>query len=85
MDMLYLLDDFMPFVRIRMNFRPEKNTILKTLFLRKPGANFIQILIGKLEGTTEEQKLILEGTDDPNGQSVYKSVIKFDERLLASF
>ena len=84
LDIQYLLEDFSNFSCIRMGFPPEKNTTLKVLFLREPASHYVEVLVGKTYENARGQMLIINGTDDPEGLSMYKTVIKFDYHLLDS-
>ena len=76
------MDDFNSFARLKINFRPEHPSTLKTIFLRKPGKKFIQVLVGLCETEAQEKRIILDGTDNPTADSIYKVVVKFDDRLV---
>ena len=66
-----------------MFYKPEKETTLKVVFWRNPQRKIIQALIGfKTDPTSFDDRLIVEGTDDPDGPSDYIAMIKFDNKLL---
>ena len=65
-DLKYSLEDFDSFNQVRMLFKPEETTYLKCLFFHKEDEASIQVLVG-LKGKDEaSQRMVIEGTDEPD-------------------
>ena len=66
---------------MRLNFKPAEATSIKLLFLRKYGADVVHVLVGP-KVPAHLDKLVIEGTDDPDGIAPYTTAVTFDLRLI---
>jgi len=78
----YSLEEFLPFARIRLKFKPEKASMVKVIFYHKPRNKFITCMLGLIDTDEQANELIIDGTDDPDGPSLYTTTLKFDTRLI---
>lgn len=82
----YRMDEFSNFAQIRLNYKPANDTTMKVIFWRNPQKqkkHLVQCLIGsKDENGGGSNKLIVEGTDDPEGKSDYIYIIEFGVQLI---
>lgn len=78
----YELEEFSSYKQIKLNFRPEKDSTLKLLFLHTLGKKHVILLVGLVENPEEEKRLILDGTDEPDSLSVYTLEMKFGDDFV---
>ena len=66
---------------VRLHFVPPAGTSIKLLFLRKYGSDVVHVLVGP-KVAPHLDKLVMEGTDDPDGIAPYTTCVSFDLRLI---
>ena len=77
----YLIEEFSQFCVVRLHFKPAEATSIKLLFLRKYGSDVVHVLIGP-KVPSHLDKLVMEGTDDPDGIAPYTTAVTFNLRLI---
>lgn len=78
----YSMEEFLPFARIRLKFKPKKASMVKVVFFHKPRNKFITCMLGLIDTDEQANELIIDGTDDPDGACLYTTTLKFDTRLI---
>lgn len=78
----YIMEEFSNFSAMRINFRPTKNTTVRAAFFLNYDRRSIEIYVGKIQTMAQQEQLLLDGTDDPKGDSNFELMIRFDERFI---
>ena len=82
-NLIYHIKEFSLYTFNRINYKPSKPTMIKAVFCtRAPSRNFIEVFVGSLQNEEDGKKLLIDGTDDPKGLSIFTLVIRFDNRLI---
>ena len=83
MTLKYQLEEFSFYVADRIHFKPYKTTYLRAIFFTKPESlDYVEVFVGLVRDKEVANKLLYEGTDDPDGNSMFDLTIRFDERLI---